>query len=337
MAESRAQRSSWWIMALMSALTIGAIWGWQRLFDVYGAADDLDAALVYPGAGGARVIVVDRVSHQGRLDANYTWRLNLWAPGEDSPRLRERVPGIRLLAAGARLLWMYSPEHGVHARDPETLAVRVDEAQLRQNNPELAVGLTAPDSFESWKVHAGVDRKSGRFVVTAKDGRRFALDPENFTATAYTGEDIATVTNFTGACAGASATPGRTELEIHGEGPRKQVRINGRTVGEFVTPERLPTCSVDATADIALLLHRASLDETSPSQLTAVSATGEALWTTALTGDSGWGPVRVLFASASPAEVLVVVQGEYGRLSRLKYGLLTIDGQTGRIRSSPAI
>jgi hypothetical protein len=337
MAESRVQRWTWWIVALMLALTIGAIWAWERLYDAYGAADDVDAALVYRTGDGAQVVILDRVSHTSRFDTDYTWRLNLWAPGEDAPRLRKRVPGTRLLAVGARLLWFHSPQHGVHARDPATFEVRVDEAQLRQKNPELAVGLMPPDSFEAWKVNSGVDPASGRVIVTAKDGRRFAIDPESFAATAYTGEDMRTVLNFEGACAGAAKAP-ELELEIRGEGPRKQVRRGERTVGEFVTPERLAACSVEATPTaVALLLHRAVLDEAAPSQLTAVSATGEALWTTALTGESGWGWVRVLFASLSADEVLLVVQGEYGRFSRMKSGLLTIDRETGRIRSAPAV
>lgn len=324
-------------MALMLVLMIAGIWVTQRLFDEYGAADGIDAAIVYPAAGGAQVVILDRVSHSSRFDLDYTWRLNLWLPGEDAPRLRVRAPGSRLLAADARLLWMYSQDRGVHARDPGTFAVRVDEAQLRQQSPELALGLMPPDSFEAWKVHSGVDPATGRFVVTAKDGRRFALDPESFAATPYTGEQLREVVNFEGACAGAGAPPKSIELEIRGEGPRRQVRAAGRDVGEFVTPERLTTCSVDATAELALLVHRAALDETSPSQLTAVSATGEKLWTTALTGETGWSWVRVLSASSSPAEVILVVQGEYGRFSRMLYGLVTLDRQTGRVRSAPPI
>lgn len=118
-------------MALMLTLCLGAVAGWHWWFDTHGSADSLDAVLVYPANSGARVIVLDQVSYH----VDDTPRLNLWLPREDAPRQRERVPRARMLAASTQLFWLYSPEHGVHARGPVTLPVRGDEAQLKQKNP----------------------------------------------------------------------------------------------------------------------------------------------------------------------------------------------------------
>lgn len=338
MAHSRSAWTSYGLVALMLTLTIAALAGSRRWFDAFGNADALDAAVSYPEGESARIVVLDRVNHDNHLADDSTTRLNVWAPGADAPHIRKQVPGARMLAASAELLWLYSPEHGVHARDPATLELRIDEQGLARRNPSLVAGLMAPDPFESWKMYAGVDEDTGRFVVTTKEGRQLWIDPASFEAAPFSGTRVQPFLTFSGRCAAAKQAPRPMRVELRGDGPRQEATIDGRSAGEYLTPERIEVCSVDGSdGSIALILHRAVLDEPSPSRLTALSPAGGSPWTATLTGESGWSTVRILSASLSADAVILVVQGDRGSFWGGGYGLMTLDRSTGRVTSAPSI